>query len=159
MHQYRVTKYDPSRRDSSGAYPSDDWTAISDIGRTYAGAPLTEEAYLAVEAAYLKAAGAFLRESDVDTLQVCALENHANNSRAPVAGAILKPEEILLVLRALLREEYWCKLESDLAYIHVGYDYYMYIGVPQACHEAGAEAVRLGLFVESVQSPYASNAA
>jgi hypothetical protein len=105
VHQYRVTKFDPSRRDSSGAYPSDDWTAISDIGKTYAGALLTEDAYLAVEAAYLKAAGAFLRESGVDTLQVRALENHANNPSAPVAGATLKPDEILLVLRALLREE------------------------------------------------------
>jgi hypothetical protein len=63
------------------------------------------------------------------------------------------------VLRALLREEYWCKLESDSAYIHVGYDYYMYVGVPAECREAVAEATRLGLFVEPMQSPYEANAA
>lgn len=37
VHQFRVTKYDPSLRAEGGAYFGDDWTSINDIGRTFRG--------------------------------------------------------------------------------------------------------------------------
>jgi hypothetical protein len=33
MIEYRVTKYDPAHRDSTGVYFRDEWTSVSDIGR------------------------------------------------------------------------------------------------------------------------------
>ena len=62
--------------------------------------------------------------------------------------------EIGEVVRRVLREEFWCRLEGAGAFIHVGYDYYMYVGIPQACPSAEALASQLGLFVEPFRSPY-----
>jgi hypothetical protein len=36
MASYRVTKYDPSKRDENGRYMGDDWTSVSDVGQIVA---------------------------------------------------------------------------------------------------------------------------
>jgi len=159
MQHYRVTKYDPSRRDVSGAYPADDWTSRSDIGQSFGGVALTEERYTAVESAYLDAASAFLNEAGVRELVVVGLEKGAAREGSPSQGEVVPAERIPAVLRALLREEYWCRLEGTSAFVHVGWDYYMYIGVPTLCRNAESVARNLGLFVERFRSPYAEDAA
>jgi hypothetical protein len=46
-------------------------------------------------------------------------------------------------------------LEADrTAFIHVGWDYYMYIGVPTDCPASDRLAAASGLFVEECESPY-----
>jgi len=55
MYKYRITKYNPSFRDDNGAYLKDDWTAISDIGRTFDEGKLTPDEYKKNEDAYIKA--------------------------------------------------------------------------------------------------------
>jgi hypothetical protein len=57
-------------------------------------------------------------------------------------------------MRRVLREEFWCRLEGPEAFVHFGYDYYLYVGVPRACPEAEQATRRAGLFVESFRSPY-----
>lgn len=57
-------------------------------------------------------------------------------------------------LRDVLREAYWCRFEAADAFIHVGWDYYMYVGLLDPCLDAQQEARRLGLFVETFNSPY-----
>ena len=158
MYQYRVTKYDPSLRAPSGAYPIDDWTSRSDIGKSFCGVCLTETDYLRVEQAYLKVAAAFLREAGIAELTVVSLENHGQCSTAPRDGSRIKADEIPGVLRSLLREEFWCKLESATAFIHIGYDYYMYVGTPVESSEGSAVARSNGLYVEQFNSPYAQSA-
>jgi hypothetical protein len=54
----------------------------------------------------------------------------------------------------MLRGDFWCRLESAGAFVHVGYDYYVYVGVPVESPEAAALARQLGLFVEPFRSPY-----
>ncbi len=159
MQHYRVTKYDPARRDISGAYPVDDWTSRSEIGQSFGGVALTEERYVSVEDAYLASAAAFLKEAGVCKLAVVGLEKAGAHGNLPSEGEIILDEGIPAVLRALLREEYWCKLEAASAFVHVGWDYYMYIGVPTACPNAEGKARDLGLFVEEFRSPYAESAA
>ncbi len=66
----------------------------------------------------------------------------------------LKVDEIAPALRRLLREQFWCRLEGAAAFVHVGWDYYMYVGVPHPCPSATAAAGRRGLFVEPFLSPY-----
>jgi hypothetical protein len=39
-------------------------------------------------------------------------------------------------------------------FIHFGWDYYMYIGVPHPCASAQARPIELGLYVEKSASPY-----
>ena len=55
MDCFRITKYDPSRR-QGGGQSFDEWTSISDIGRSYVGTKLTKEEYLRVEDAYVRTA-------------------------------------------------------------------------------------------------------
>jgi TPR repeat protein len=64
--------------------------------------------------------------------------------------------QIAEAIRDMLREECWCRLESSDAFVHLGYDYYMYLGVPKDCPNAVAFASANGLFVEPFKSPYKS---
>lgn len=154
MKQYRVTKYDPILRDDRGAYVRAEWTEFSDIGYSFNGAPLTEAEYLSVENAYIVAASEFFRESGVSSLVVRGLENHRQAEVAFDEGDNLSLEQVSGVLSRMLRGDFWCKLEGNDSFIHVGHDYYMYLGVPMSCPKAEQLAVDLGLFVEPFQSPY-----
>ncbi len=159
MHQFRVTKYDPAHRDTTGAYLLDDWTSSSDVGRVFGGTTLTPERYQAVEDAYVSTALSFLSESGISHLRVAGLESRPPTKDAPSEGDEVSLEALEVVLRGLLRERFWCRLEAANGFIHVGWDYYMYVGVPQGCPAASAAASAQGLFVESFPSPYAASAA
>jgi hypothetical protein len=45
-------------------------------------------------------------------------------------------------------------LEGGEGFIHFGWDYYMYIGVPHPCPTARVRAADLGLYIEEFASPY-----
>jgi hypothetical protein len=148
MHEYRVTKYDPALRDANGAFHGDDWTAVSDVGRSYGGVRLTRQEYDKVERAHIEAALAFLKEGGLDSLRVESLETVEEHPTALHNGSILSIDQLGDVIGQILREELWCNLEGDEAFIHFGYDYYMYIGVPCPCPDSEVLAAGLGLFVE-----------
>lgn len=152
MFEYRVTKYDPRVRSSGGTYT--EWTSVSDIGKSFDGFPLTNSEYQRVENTYIASALAFLREADVLSLTVRALENHGDVALAFGDGDVVSLEQVSAILPQVLREKFWCKLEGLDSFIHVGYDYYMYVGVPLDCPKAEQLAAGLGLFVEPFQSPY-----
>ncbi len=154
MNEYRVTKYNPAFRDSSGAYTRDEWISFGDIGRSFDGVELTRGGYERVEDAYVAAAVAFLREGAVPQLTVRGLENARGLPVPIVDGDAVPVEQISDVLRRVLREEFWCRLEAADAFVHVGWDYYMYVGVPHACPAARRLAEDLGLYVEDFASPH-----
>src|SRR5262245_29706913 len=124
MNEYRITKYDPRLRDSSGRYLRDEWTSYSDVGRL-----VSLEEYIATEERYIEMALAFLGAAGVKNLEARGVENHRGVVAAPAEGAILAPSEWSLSFRSVLREEFWCRFESDAGFVHFGYDYYMYVGV------------------------------
>jgi len=152
--EYRVTKYDPKFRDARGAYTRDDWSSVRDIGRTFGDAVLTRREYQRVEDAYVSAALDFLREGGIGPLVVAGLENQAAHPTSLAEGTALGLDEAGEVVRRVLREEYWCRLEGEGAFIHLGWDYYMYIGVPRPSVTARGSAGQLRLFVEEFRSPY-----
>lgn len=154
MNEYRVTKYNPALRDSSGAYTRDEWIMFGDIGRSFGGVELTLGEYERVERAYIAAAVAFLQEGAISHLAVCGLENKRRLPIPFTEGESLPIEQISRVLRSVLREECWCRLEADSAFVHVGWDYYMYLGVPHPCPTARRQAEEQGLYVEEFASPY-----
>jgi len=169
MFQWRVTKYDPRRRNRQGHFLGDDWTAVSDIGVSFGGRVLSLKEYLAVEDRYVAAVLHFLRESGLDALAVVDLESNGAVSLAddPAGGASLDPglvlregqrlsgAELEQAIRLNLRSLIWCKLEEPgRCFIHFGHEYYMYIGSMEPCPASIDYTHQLGLFVEPMSSPY-----
>jgi hypothetical protein len=154
-NQYRVTKYDPSLRDATGAYAGCDWTSRSHIGQVFNGAMLSEAAYLKAENSYLSVMKSFLGEAGIESLELKGLERRDASVAGFLHGGNLSIAESLDFARLVLREEAWGKLVvPGKAYVHFGYDYYMYIGVPSKCEQSIAIAKDLGLFIERFLSPY-----
>lgn len=155
--QLRLTKYNPACRDLNGAYLLDDWTSFSDIGKSFAGKTLTEPEYLNVESKYLSALQDFLHEAGVDRLKLTALECQESGDIPAfvVAGRYLSVQECVVFAQLALRERVWGKLAiPGVAYVHFGYDFYMYLGLPRGCPSAVARAQGAGLFPEAFRSPY-----
>jgi hypothetical protein len=150
-YHYRITKYQPALRDEHGAFRGDDWTSVSDIGAAFNDRKLTTSEYLAVEAAHLVAVTAFAEESGVDSLRVEALNFGSGWDEGQDVGLL----EVAEVVRANLREQLDCQLTAtDRFHVHVGFDYYVYVGSHRACDASVERARRLGLFVdENFPSP------
>ena len=151
MFEYRVTKYDPKFRDPSGVYVRDEWTRYSDVGRS-----VSLDDYLFVEANYVNVAVSFLREACVERLRMQDVENSHRTAGVPDEGTALESQYWVGAFRSVLREDYWCRFESDEAFVHFGWDYYMYIGVTRDCPGARGMAESSGLFIEECSSPYAA---
>lgn len=154
VFEFRVTKYDPKHRDHRGAYTRDDWISVCQIGQTFNGVVLTQQEYQRVEDAYACVALAFLHEAGVLSLAVVGLENQESIPLPFTEGSLLDEAEVGRVVRRLLRAEFWCRLEGAGSFVHVGYDYYMYVRVPVACPGAVTLARQLGLFPQRFRSPY-----
>ncbi len=154
VYEFRITKYDPAHRNQHGAYMRDEWTAVVDIGRKFSGVVLTSVEYERVETAYVTAAVEFMHECGVSALFVVGLENYAGIKLQFDEGASLNLIQVGEVVRQVLRGDYWCRLEAGEAFVHIGYDYYMYIRVPMNCPNALAHVQQLGLFPETFCSPY-----
>lgn len=152
MNEYRVTKYNPAFRDESGAYTKAEWTSFKDIGETFSDVLLTSGEYERVEDAYVQVALSFLRESGLFSMRVAGLESRTHRLDFQ-NDSILPLDRIGEITRRILREEFWCRLEGNESFIHFGWDYYMYVGVPHPCPAARARAAELGLYVEEIASP------
>ncbi len=149
--QYRITKYNPIYR-MNGIYTKDEWISMYDVGKMYDGKTFTFEEYLTVEKSYLNVIKKILQEVNIKRVIIKQGENmysKLNNS------VLCSQEEVLLVARGCLREEFWCKLVSKDFFVHFGYDYYMYIGANIEEDHMSEIARENGLFSELIQqSPY-----
>jgi hypothetical protein len=161
---YRVTKYDPCERDRGGAYRKEEWTSVSDVGRTFGGSTLSEQDYLWTEDAYVQAVKSLLAESMVRSMRVTDLEAHYSGQDVRIDddvldecrkvrnNSIVSGRLLEFVVRGCLREYIWCRLSgSKESYVHFGYDYYMYVGVPKP---AGELILPVGVYLEDCESPY-----
>ena len=154
MHEYRITKYNPAHRNEQGAYLKDEWTSFSDIGKIFDGEVLPKAQYEKVEAAYIDVALSFFIESQSEACYIEYLENHASKPLPCKDENNLSPDELRQLMKGILREEYWARIEADSFFVHFGWDYYMYVGVSQECPKSIELATAKGLFVEPFLSPY-----
>jgi hypothetical protein len=152
MFEYRVTKYNPAIRRNGGRYT--EWTSFGEVGATFDGTVLTQTAYETVESAYIAVATAFLREAEVYSVSIRGLEYRKGGECPYMEGDALSLTDVETIMTKVLREELWCRLEGDSAFIHFGWDYYMYVGVASVCPKAELLARKVGLFVEEVLSPH-----
>jgi hypothetical protein len=95
----------------------------------------------------------------VERLQVVGLEDHTDEPgpHGLADGQWVSLADALEICKEMLREGgIWCKLENDdKFYVHVGYDYYMYVGTGIDVHSHWAELEAQGLFVDpDWSSPY-----
>ena len=155
LNHYRVTKYDPTLRDASGAYTGDDWTMFGQIGKAFGGVRLTLSTYLEIEARHLVVLASFLEENGSSIVVAEGVECASQTFRVS-EGARLSQVEAIDAARQMLRDEGWCRLvDDDRFYIHVGWDYYMYIGTEKPCENSVALAESKNLFVDrDFPSPY-----
>jgi hypothetical protein len=172
MNSWRITKYNPIYRDINGRYLKNEWTSISDIGKSYEGKLFTVEDYIRTEKLYTDAIVGFMRELQISVLQVSELEKnsagivskqHEGQYSKEVIEIfhsvkdqqLLTVKEVEQISKLILREQLWCKLSCGRSFfVHFGYDYYMYIGSERACEDVIKTIKRSGLFVEQLESPY-----
>lgn len=93
------------------------------------GSLVTLSQYLATEDAYISTAKGLLQLGGIDALRVDSLENHFPTAAVPDNGEVLRGSHLFDTVRRVLREEFWCLFVGPSSFIHVGWDFYMYIGV------------------------------
>lgn len=153
-HQFRITKYNPQFRNESGAYQLDEWTEYSDLGRVFNGVKFSIEEYEKVESAYIQSVILILEELLIDSVKIESLENR-NKIPTITNGQIVNLNDLPHTMKLVLRENCWFRLRHPRrAFIHFGYDYYMYIGVSRMPYKSLTAIAHLGLYVETYQSPY-----
>jgi len=73
---YRITKYNPLHRTTSGSYQKNERASFSDIGKSFDNKKLTFNEYLLVEDTYIQAIVGFMECNQVDTMRITSLEKH-----------------------------------------------------------------------------------
>lgn len=155
-----VTKYDPRFRNSRGQFQKEDWTAISDVGKSFDNQILTLENYLRVESQYVRAAKLFLAHYGCRAVVVRDLEEGIDPSdmvhellglKLPQIneGDRCAADQSELLIKACLRGLLWCNLvgEDGAVSIHFGHDYYMYFCPAAMSPELSAQIEESGLFL------------
>ncbi len=152
MYQYRITKYDPQYR-IGGAYTRYDWISVSDVGRVFADGLLTRETVDRTIAHYVACALEILTAARIPTLTAGDMELISPDVPWRDGQTLPLPEAGPL-LRDCLSERCWCRLTAPEAFVHFGYDLYMYVGCalpPDTVHTISRAH---GLFAEEFISPY-----
>jgi hypothetical protein len=114
------------------------------------------EEYLLIEDAYVLAVDAFMETAGVREVVATGVEIHdgtwmSSNIRLD-EGSTLSGDALHETVRACLREKVWCKLEGARGFfVHLGYDLYMFIGLPDGVEPPAALPY---LFIEEAESPY-----
>jgi len=167
MHYWRITKYNPQYRDEKGRYLMNEWTSYSDIGKRFSDKILTMSTYITVESSYINVVTSMMNELVLSSFTIVELEKGEYDEKAYESNDVYKTlydklkegkkifiDEIGMVLRLILRETIWGKLVNNNAFVHFGYDYYMYVGAQTEIAKTKAVAQQYGLFVENEKSPY-----
>lgn len=174
MFEYRVTKYDQSQRDENGTYigPSA-WTCYSEAGQTFDGIVLTLEECLRIESAYITTAIKLFKESGLPYLRLTRVnapkwQKEDLRSEGPplydpifeeinfTEDAIVLLKNMPTVLQMIFRGFADASLEwRDKFYIHVGWDFYMYVGTDKALTDKDDAIQSESIYVEeNYPSPY-----
>ena len=167
MNYWRVTKYNPKYRDENNRYSNDEWTSICEVGEYFNNTEFTFSTYLEQEEKYIHAVISAMRELGIDQLKIEELEHKDYNQYSDLTelnakefyhsikcGTLISIDEVPMLMKLILREMMWAKLESEYLFIHFGYDYYMYWGSRRELNKTKETIQQLGLFIEDFHSPY-----
>jgi hypothetical protein len=160
MKTWRITKYNPSKRDNKNVYlDKDEWTSFSDVGTK-----VNIETYEKTEQAYVNTIVETMDELELNTLILEELEisideiNDQNIIRflsEIKKGKSVNVKEIKELAKLTLREIIWCKLsDKEKLYVHFGFDFYMYIGTNKEDINLYKRNKKTELYIEEIESPY-----
>ncbi len=170
MTSYRITKYDPNKRNEAGHYlDHSEWNAINDVGKLEYN-NVTYEEYEKIESAYVEAIKSIMQDNDLDCLKVDSLElrdkkqdfkkyektgrlknikvDFDKEVKSLENGLELNTTQIDKVIRLILRETIWMLLVNEDFEVRFGYDYYMYIKTINLKPSTIQKIQNTGLFVE-----------
>lgn len=152
MQWYRITKYDPAFRDN-GIYTRDEWTSISDVGKTYNGVPFSMDEYVKVESNYIACVKSIMRHLGVTAFAISALEVYRSGTNIENVGTV-SGKRVDHIMKACLREDIWCVLLSRIMTVRFGYDYYMYVQCDIVQGEVVKIAAEYSLYAEPIVSDF-----
>jgi hypothetical protein len=169
MYKYEITKYNPKFRDENRRYNKEDWTSISDIGKSFEEV-LTVENYSQVEDSYINAIQIVMDYLGVPYLLInniirsSSKENFLEMARKFVelySDEFIKvytnlrdferldKEKVDICCRLLLREDIGCDLYFPRKMkVFIGYDYLMEIHTSRSIDTIRPLIEQLGLYVE-----------
>jgi len=170
MTSYRITKYNPCRRNEQGHYLDDsEWTSISDIGKPEYN-NVTYEEYEEVESAYVAAIISIIQDNNLEFQTIDSLELYNNKQdfidyektgilrnitvdfekevKSLKNGLQLNISEIDKIIRLILRETIWMLLVNKDFEVRFGYDYYMYVKTANLRQDTIRKIETTNLFVE-----------
>jgi hypothetical protein len=170
MITYRITKYNPIYRDKDGVYLKDEWTAISDIGKSFGKKKLTYMKYLKVEGQYLKALERILSKIDLNTITINEIEKYFykvnDNTVKDLYDENMKilfnklsdnycftsKDELMNAIKLILREHLWGKIvvKNSNFKVEFGNDLYVYITSEELPKELIQSLSNIGVFIEEV---------
>lgn len=75
---HEIVKYPPSGYNKDGIYMYDDWTSISDIGKSFNGKIFSAKDYLKVENQYINTVLMIMSELDCKYLTIAYIEVNQN---------------------------------------------------------------------------------
>ena len=152
MQWYRITKYDPAFRDN-GIYTRDEWTSISDVGKTYNGGPFSMDEYVKVESNYIACVKSIMRHLGVTAFAISALEVYRSGTNIEDGGTV-SDKRVDHIMKACLRKDIWCVLLSRIMTVRFGNDYYMYVQCDIAQNEVVKIAAEYSLYAEPIASDF-----
>lgn len=121
---YRITKYHKySNEDKKILCTSpEEWTSFSDVGKGLVS--LNE--YTKIESEYICLILKICKLHKIKSLKIKELDNFNHLKQYSNNQKITNEEDLIKLLKLILREKIWCKLCSRNCEFHFGYDYYLY---------------------------------
>lgn len=172
--QYRVSKYNPFYRNEKGKYSIQEWTSISDIGKSYNGIRFTLSEYLYTEEKYALFYLDLLMRLKIHEVKVSNLDKQNTLSEAIQIlngydiildnterniyqnlenNQIISIENFKIIFQFAMREIIWCKITAPFPKISIefGYDYYTYLIGLELEKTLIKKYESQGLFIEQIR--------
>ena len=122
MNCVRISKYDENVN-----VHTDEWTSISDIGKKFKNKILTYDEYLLIENHYINCIEEIMTLASQTLFRVENLEKYSKVQWTE--NQLININDMIKIVPDCLREKCWARLIGDNSYVHIGYDFYIYVGV------------------------------
>jgi hypothetical protein len=156
---YRISHYTELNKKTQ-------WTSVSDVVEEN-NFEETFDLYKNTEDKYINIFKKLLNKNNITKMNIYDLEKNGNNAKGIYNklfdrkylykiknGDEYSIKDIFEIIRLCLREIIWCKIVWEDIYIHIGYDYYTYIGGLEISDKIIKEELENGITIEEYRSPY-----